>query len=270
MPIELDTDGATTKALRALTKQCEVDPKLANDTSIHLIVNTQQPVGIRNDHVPRIIPLKHSQMKSANDVRILLVCKDPSTLYRDSLTKEKATAELFKEIISVKKLKQRFRGKKLKELYNEFDVIVADYRVHHLLPSVLGSTFYHSNRKLPFVVRMSKQIKEKGSKMKEDCDPKYVKAQVKSICKNTWFLPNKDNCLSIKIGEIGVHAEAELIANAEDVIDFLCDRSKKPQGGCIKDGKIASIFVKTSNSVSLPIWKKPEQESIDDDEEIRL
>ncbi|CDO96158.1 unnamed protein product [Kluyveromyces dobzhanskii CBS 2104] len=270
MTIQLDADGAFTKSLSALIKECQVNPKLANDTSIQLIINTEQPVGIKNDHVPRVIPLKHSQMKSASDMRILLICKDPSTLYRDSLTKEKATAELFKEIISVKKLKQRFRGKKLKELYAEFDLVLADYRVHHLLPNILGATFYHSNRKLPFVVRMSKQIKEKGSKMNDECDPKYVKAQVRSICKNTWFLPNKDNCLNVKIGEIDVHAVAEIIANAEDVIDFLCDKSKRPQGGCIKDGRISSLFVKTSNSMSLPVWKKPEQDLTDDEEDLKL
>lgn len=270
MVLQLDSDGQATKALIALKKQCKSDPKLANDSSIHMIINTMRPVGITNDHVPRIIPLHYSTMGSVRDTRILLICKDPSTLYRDALLKEKSTAELFKEIISVKKLKQRFRGKKLKELYNESNLVVADYRVHHLLPNILGATFYHSNRKLPFVVRMSKQVKEKGQKMKEECDPKYIKAQVKSICKNAWFLPNKDNCLNIKIGEIDKHTEEEMIANAEDVINFLCDKTKKPQGGVIKDGKIASVFVKTSNSVSLPIWKQPEQEESDDEEELKL
>lgn len=270
MNIELNNTGLATKALKALNKQCGEDPKLAHDVGIHLIINTEQRIGIKNDHIPRIIPLHHGKMKTYSELKILLICKDPSNFYRDALIADDSTSELFKEVIGLKKLRQRYKGKKLKTLFDEFDVVVADYRVHHLLPNILGATFYQSNKKLPFVIRMSKQIKEKGSKMKEECDVKYIKAQVRSICKNTWYVPNKDNCLSVKIGEIGVHPIGEVVSNAEDVLNFLCDKRKKPQGGCIKDGKISSLFVKTSNSVSLPIWHKPLMEEADDDEDIKL
>ena len=49
-----------------------------------------------------------------------------------------------------------------------------------------------------------------------------------------------------------------MIYNVIDIVSFLTDKSKKPQGGCIK-GCINSIYVKTSNSASLPLYIKEEQ-----------
>lgn len=270
MSIELTDNQVALKSLKALDKQCQEDPKLANDVSIHLIVNTEKRIGIRNDYIPRLIPLSDGRMKKCSDLKILLICKDPSEFYRNTLVNDDITSDMFKEIIGLKKLRQRYRGKKLKELYNNFDLVVSDYRVHHLLPDILGSSFYHSKKKLPFMIRMSKQIKEKGLKMKEECDPKYVRAQIRSICKNTWYVPNKDNCLSIKIGELGVHDFDQVLSNAQDVIEFLCDKNKRPQGGCLSKTGVSSLFIKTSNSISLPIWNKPDLSKSDDEEDIRL
>lgn len=211
-------------------------------------------MGIKRDNIPRIIPLTKCKLFKPRDLNILLITKDPSSLYRETLTKDEHTSELFKEIISVKNLKRRFRGSKLTQLYKDFDLVIADYRVHHLLPEVLGSRFYHGSKKLPYMIRMSKEVKLKRQQMVEKCDPIYVRAQLRSICKNTSYIPNDDNCLSVRVGNIQKHSIPEILQNIQDTVNFLTDRSKRPQGGVIKGG-IISIFVKTSNSTSLPIYQ---------------
>lgn len=257
------------RSLESLINQCEKDPQLSKDSNVHMIINTQKRIGVKNDFIPRIIPLSHCKFDRYTDLRILLIVKDPSSLYHSALSQNEFTATIFKTIISVKKLKSRYRGSKLNTLFQDYDLIVADYRVHHLLPPILGSKFYNSNKKLPFMVQMSKQVKIKGQKMKDECDPIYLRAQIKSICKNTWYVPNPDNCLSVKIGQIGRHSIEEITHNIKDVVNFLTDKRKKPQGGII-NGTINSLFLKTSNSVSLPIYRAVKKTNESEYEEICL
>lgn len=256
--MKVDGDGLATKALESLLSHCETDPKLKQDKNVHIVIYMGKKMGISKDYVPRIIPLQSCKLDKPKNLRILLITKDPSTSYRQALTSHESTADLFKEIISVKGLKRRFRGAKMNHLYKEFDMLVADFRVHHLLPEILGSRFYHGNKKLPFVIRLSKKLPIKGQKMEDECDPLYVRAQLRSICKNTSYVPNNDNCLSVKIGQVRKTSVGEMVENIHDIIDFLSDKTKRPQGGVIKGG-VVSIFVKTSNSPSLLVYEKPQE-----------
>ncbi|SCU96240.1 LAFA_0G05160g1_1 [Lachancea sp. 'fantastica'] len=266
---QIDQNHLATNALTSLVERCKNDPKLSNDKNIHMVINTKKPIGLKNDYVPRIIPLSKCRMHKPGELRILLITKDPSTLYRKTLTEDPATSDLFKTVLSVRNLKGKYRGSKLNKLFKEYDLVVADYRVHHLLPSILGSAFYHSKKKLPFIVQMARTAKVKGQKLADECDASYVRAQIRSIAKNTFYVPNVDNCLSVKIGEVGVHSAQEMVHNIQDVVSFLTDKSKKPQGGVIR-GDISGIFVKTSNSVSLPILKLEKKAAVAEDEELRL
>lgn len=258
------------KALESLLVHCKADPNLQNDKNVHIIMSMSRKMGVQNDSIPRIIPLTSCKLNKPKDLRILLITKDPSTIYRETLTKDDATADLFKEIISLKGLKRRFRGVKMNQIYKEFDLLVADFRVHHLLPAVLGSRFYSGNKKLPYVIRMSKEIMSRGKKSINECDAAYVRAQLRSICRNTSYVPNNDNCLSVKIGEVNKTPLNEMLQNIQDILNFLTDKTKKPQGGIVK-GEITSIFVKTTNSPSLPIYEiVAEPASVYEDDDLRL
>ncbi|QLG71731.1 hypothetical protein HG535_0C00800 [Zygotorulaspora mrakii] len=268
--LQIDRDGTAGKALGALLEHCKTDSNLQKDKNIHMIISTNKKMGAQKDSIPRIIPLTSCKLNKPKDFRTLLITKDPSNVYRDALTKDAATSELFKEIIGLKSLKRRFRGIKITQLYKEFDLIVADFRVLHLLPDILGQKFYRGNKKLPYAMKMSREMVVKGKKTIDVCDPLYVRAQLRSICKNTSYVPNNDNCLSVRIGQVNKTTVPEMLGNIRDIISFLTDKSKKPQGGTIKGG-ICSIFVKTTNSPSLPVYEKnmstPEE---DDSENIKL
>lgn len=252
--LKLSIKDLSRKALQALIQECSKNEKLQNDTEIQMIINTGKKMAVTKDYVPRIIPLTQCKLNHPKDLRILLITKDPSSRYREVIVNDNSIKDLIKEIISVKNLKRRYRGSKLNMLYREFDLVVADYRVHHLLPKILGNTFFSTTKKIPFVIKMSRHIKVRGEKLDEECDIKYIRAQLKSIAKNAYYLPNEDNCLTIRIGDINKHSIDEMLNNVIDIVQFLTDSTKKPQGGIIK-GNIASIFVKTANSISLPLYK---------------
>ncbi|EDO17400.1 hypothetical protein Kpol_1060p57 [Vanderwaltozyma polyspora DSM 70294] len=251
--LNLNKDPLVAKAVTSLVNHCENDPKLKNDKNIHITITMSKKPAVSKDHTPRIIPLSCCKLNKPKELRILLITKDPSTFYKDILTKDEATSELFKEIIGLKNLKRRFRGSKLNQLYKEFDLIVADYRVHHLLPTVLGSRFYNGNKKLPFVIKMSRKELVRHQKTEEECDPIYVRAQIRSICKNTSYVLSGDDTIAVKIGVLHKHSISEMVENIQDIVDFLSDKTKKPQGGIIKGG-IKKIWVKTPNSDSLAIY----------------
>lgn len=248
--LELEKE-AVYRGLNALREHCEQTNETNRD--VQLIINTGKKLGLTKDYVRRIIPLKHVKMNKLGDYRILFITKDPSTTYRDVLQKDEFTSELFKEIISIKNLKRRFRGSKLTLLYKDFDLVVCDYRVHHLLPDILGNRFYQSGKKTPYMIKINKSIKEKRSKMDETIDTKYIRAQIKSICKNTSYLPNQDNCINVKIGQLDKLDNGKILHVIEDVVSFLADRNQKPNGGIIKGG-VKSLQIKTNTSISIPIY----------------
>ena len=253
--LKLNKKDLSTKALEALIEECSRNKKLQNDTEIQMVINTgKKKIALAKDYIPRIIPLTKCKLNHPKDLRILLITKDPSSVYREAINGDDSLKDLIKEVISVKNLKRRFKGSKLNILYKEFDMVVADYRVHHLLPKILGSRFFSTTKKIPFVIKMSRQVKIRGEKLNEECDTKYIRAQLKSIAKNAYYLPNEDNCLIIRIGDINRQSIDDMLNNVIDIVQFLTDPTKKPQGGIIK-GNIATIFVKTTNSISLPLYK---------------
>lgn len=191
-----------------------------------------------------------------------MVTKDPSTPYREPLTcKNSPTEDLFNEIMPLKKLKIQARSSKsLKKVFHEYDLILADHRIHHLLPDVLGEMFYKGHKKVPYMIQMSRPDpsapKVKKQERVETCDAKYVRDQIRSICKNTSFIPNKDTTISIKIGYTDFEIE-KLIANILSVCEFLKDPKFQPIGGLLKyNNQIRGMFVKTNDSMSLPIYKR--------------
>ncbi|CCK69234.1 Utp30p KNAG_0C01210 [Huiozyma naganishii CBS 8797] len=242
-------------ALDALIAECKTNPKLAEEKDVQIIINTgKNKLNATKDYIPRIIPLKNCKLNHPKDMRILLITKDPSTLYRDSIEKDEYLRDVIKDVISVKHLKRKYKGAKINLLYKEFDLVVADYRVHHLLPKILGAKFFAGSKKLPFMIRLSKAVRVKHQQMVNECDCKYIRAQLKSITKNAYYVPNKDNCLTVRIGQVGRQSVDDMLDNVVDIIQFLSDIKQKPQGGIIR-GPVVSIFVKTASSASLPLYE---------------
>ncbi|CDK25450.1 unnamed protein product [Kuraishia capsulata CBS 1993] len=259
LPIEGDAARQAKKSFRAL--KSHIDKTTKSRELVYLVVNTANPTTRKDDYIPRIIPVRN-RLGTTTETSILLITKDPATTYRDTLrAKDSPTEDVFSEIMSLKKLKSISKNpKKVKKLFNEYDLVLADHRLHHLLPSVLGATFYKGHKKLPRKLQMAKPDPDalltktsKSHKLKDErCDPKYVMAQVKSIVKNTSFLPSTGTSMSIRIGYSDMKTD-QLIENANDVLEYLSNPKYKPVGGIISRNDIRALHTKTAESISLPL-----------------
>lgn len=257
----------TIKSIKSL--KAHIKKTKGTNEAVFLTINTTVPLLRSKDYTPRIIPLTHALDKLENK-SVLLVTKDPSTPYRNILTdKDSPTEDVFNQIYTLTKLKRMSsNAKKTSALFKEYDIIVADHRVHKFLPDILGPQFYVKNKKIPFVVQMAppdpnaKLTKtSKSHKLKDErCEAKYVKGQMKSIARNAHCLPPANGTfMSIKVGYTDWLSD-KIMANINDVMIFFME-SKYPSGGLIKGKKmLESLYVKTSDSISMPVYKQEEKE----------
>ncbi|ABN66903.1 predicted protein [Scheffersomyces stipitis CBS 6054] len=266
------------KSLKALKSQVNVENGQGDiGMPVYLIINIKIPIVRAKDYTPRIIPIAHKLDKLENK-SILLVTKDPSTPYRTALTeKDSPTEDVFNQIYTLTKLKSIAKDpKKVYKLFKEFDIVVADNRVHKFLPNILGAQFYLKNKKIPYMVQMARPDPnaeltraKKSNKLKDDrCDPKYVKSQMKSIVGNTSYLPNSNgNCLSVKVGMHNWEVK-QILKNIDDVIQYLTEDRFRPVGGVLKSVEnLGTIHVKTSESISLPVFTPADPEPEDDNDD---
>lgn len=269
------------KSAKALSSHITKEKGAEHLEPIFLIINTKIYLTKVKDYTPRIIPLSKGLDKLENK-SILLVTKDPSLPYRDALTKKDSpTEDVFNQIYTLTKLRHISKDpRKLTNLFKEFDIIVADNRVHKFLPDILGARFYVKNKKIPYMVQMAKPDKDaklvkgkKSAKLKDDrCEPDYVRYQMKSIVRNTSYIPSATGtCISIKIGYSNWKPE-EIMTNANDVLKYLIEPKFQPVGGLLRTTKnLVSIHIKTSESISLPVLQKEvEKENEEDDDDSDL
>ncbi|KAK6203175.1 ribosomal protein L1/ribosomal biogenesis protein [Scheffersomyces amazonensis] len=261
------------KSLKALKNQ------FSNPTTIYLSINIKITIVRTKDYTPRIIPITHKLDKVENK-SVLLITKDPSTPYRDALTaKDSPTEDVFNQIFTLTKLKSIARDpKKVYKLFKEYDIVVADNRVHKFLPTILGGQFYIKNKKVPYMIQMAKPSAEsqaqlvrgkKSTKLKDDrCEPKYVKQQMKAIVGNTSYIPSSSgNCLFIRVGSTEWPIE-HILHNINDVLQYLIDTKYGPVGGVLKSiDNLGNIHIKTSESISLPLYTPTEITNDDEDDD---
>lgn len=263
------------RSVRALISHVSLKSDRSSEEPIYVIITSKTPLARKKEYVPRIIQLTH-KLDELTNKSILLVTKDPSTPYRQPLTeKGSPTEDTFNQIYTLTKLKSLAKDpKKITKCFREFDIVVADNRVHKFLPHILGGQFYIKNKKLPFMVQMARPdpraalTKTQNNKLKDDrCEPKYVQKQMRAIAENTFFhLTSKGNCMSIKVGYTSWKPQ-QVIDNINDVLSYLTDTKYAPVGGQLKQTNIHSIVVKTSESISLPVVEAEiaEQKEEDDD-----
>lgn len=244
---------------------------------VYLIVNYKIQLVRAKDYTPRIVPIPHKLDKVGAKL-VLLVTKDPSTPYRAALTeKGSPTEDCFNQIYTLTKVRSMAKDpRKALRLFKEFDVVVADHRVHKFLPGTLGAQFYAKNKKIPYMIQMAKpdphaQLTrgKKSAKLKDErCDAAYVRLQLRSIVGNTSFVPPANgNCMSIKVG-YSDWLLAPIVANIAAVMLYLVEARFAPVGGVLRTMKnVQSVHVKTSESASMPVWReRAAADNVDDDD----
>ncbi|KIJ54798.1 hypothetical protein M422DRAFT_775026 [Sphaerobolus stellatus SS14] len=180
---------------------------------------------------PQRISLEHPLV----DPRLTAVClitKDPQREYKDLL--DNKNVNFISRVVGVEKLKGKFKGFDARRLLlRENGLFLADDRVIPLLPKLLGKEWFKA-KKQPIPVSLTKQD---------------LKAELEKAISSTYFLQNQGTCTSVKIANVS-HKESEVLANLKTAIPAVVSKV----GGW---ENIQSLNIKTSTSVSLPIWTCP-------------
>ncbi|KAJ3046219.1 hypothetical protein HDV00_000031 [Rhizophlyctis rosea] len=243
--------GKAAKALLAFNAKRKAEREGANPLIegsdheyVELVVSTKKmPEKLRVK--PLRIPIRHALLDEKAEV--CLITKDPQRTYKDLLA-EKGVTRVSK-VIGVSKLKAKYKSYEAKrQLCSSYDLFMADDRVLTLVPTLLGKTFFQK-KKHPVPVDMTK-----GNLLGE----------IDSAIGATYLHLNKGTCNLIRVGTTGFTAD-QLVENITTAIGPIVE--KIPQ----KWKNVQSIHLKTTTSVSLPLWNslpdKPSEEEAKKKEE---
>lgn len=255
------------RSLRGLIGHVAKSHGPAHHEPIYLVINTHTPLIKRKDFTPRVVPVTYP-LRQIDEKKILLISRDSH--YRELLQKKgAATEDLFHDIIQFKKIKSMSGNRQsLVRLAKENDLVLADSRIHSKLVDILGAPFYSKNKRVPYMIQMAPWTTHRlhaSSGLEHRLDEKYVRKQVKSILANTSVLPTTGNCVHVVVGYSDWKL-SHVLANINDVVDFLTNEKFKPAGGLLAGIEgFHSILTKTTEGIALPIMKKAKDADADSD-----
>ena len=232
-----------TKAVAALRKHSEkvkaeggsklFDGDDDDAETYSVMVSTRRvPQRASNKLVP--IPLPHPLL-SLDVAEVCLIVKDhQGEGHKDAKRK---VAEMEKcgvaKVLGISKLRNNYKPHEAKrKLCDSYDLFLADARVLPLLPKLLGKTFFKKKRQ-PVPVDLTK---------------KDWPAQVRKAAAATYARRGAGTCVSVKVGR-AAHSQKEIVANAMAAIDGVVDAVVAR-----KWANVQSIFLKTTESVALPVY----------------
>lgn len=185
---------------------------------------------------PKLIPLPHSCNDNAE---ICLFSKLPGKQVKEML-KAKGVSGITK-VISLVKLRKNYKTFQLKrDLCSQFDVFLCDERIYHMLPKVLGKTFF-SRKKEPTPIDVTKTD---------------LSREIKKALSSTKIRLGHGSCSAIKVGTTR-HTPEEVKENIRAAVDRIA--KVIPRGW----NNIQALHLKTSESVALPLYNSlPEVENV--------
>lgn len=211
---------------------------LGNEEFFYLVVGLKK-IPEKSPVNPTLLPLTHSFYEEAREkgaVEICVFTKDPQKSYKEKLLKRKSIGK----VIGMTKLKAKYKPFEAKRLLaSSFDFFVADDRIIHLLPPLLGKAFY-DRKKIPIAINLKRFVDG-------DADLKAFDAEIEKIMNSTVMIHSKGPCVSIKIG-ISSQSTSDIVDNIKCVVSALND---KIAGGF---ENVQSLNLKTTTSIALPVY----------------
>ncbi|KAF8743752.1 hypothetical protein AX14_000720 [Amanita brunnescens Koide BX004] len=178
---------------------------------------------------PVRIPIVHP-IVDPRTTQVCLIVKDPQREYKDLLETHKI--KFISRVVGLAKLKGKFKPFDARRaLLKEYGLFLADDRVIPTLPKLLGSKWFEA-KKQPIPVSLTK---------------KDLKKELERAISSTYMNQNRGTCTSIRIGTLS-QKPSQILENLKTALPVIVQH--------IKDGweNVQSLFIKTSSSVSLPIW----------------
>ncbi|GMM32585.1 Utp30 protein [Martiniozyma asiatica (nom. inval.)] len=241
---------ATEALLYALnSKSCK-----SNFVDLQINLNSSMLKTGKREYIARIINLPH-KLRSPIESKVCLVTKDNIETYRAKLIGEGDDEDFFStvvaSIIGFKKFKSILRHpKEAKDLYHDYDLIICDWRLRKDLPKVIqGTVLGKSNRRFPLLVQINNPadaaVNPQAVGGSDSVDKKHVMKQIKSLCKNTSFVPTTGKSLSVIAGKRGMSGR-QILENV-DMILSTCGikRDNIKQLFLVCDGETVPFFPET-------------------------
>ncbi|KAM3281372.1 ribosomal L1 domain-containing protein 1 [Capsicum chacoense] len=139
------------------------------------------------------------------------------------------------KVIKISKLKSEYKSFEAKrELYDSYELFLADKRVVNLLPGLLGKQFYKKKRKVPVPVDL-----RGNSSWKEE---------IERACSTTLLCLGNGTCSVLKIGKGGME-NGEVMENVLASIDGIIEFVPKKLDG------VRAFHLKFSDSLALPVYE---------------
>ncbi|KAI8149197.1 ribosomal protein L1/ribosomal biogenesis protein [Fennellomyces sp. T-0311] len=225
-------DNKARKAFKALYKH-EQQKKNASVETVWLTIATKNNIDLVKS-APLCIPLRHAVQTP--ETQRCLFTKDPQKTFKDLLISKKIKG--VHKVIGISKLKKEYASsEKKRQLLSDYGAFLADKRIAHLLPRVLGKEFY-KKRKEPMPVDLRA----------EDLQKEILRA-----VRSTYMHFNYGKFYAVRIATTG---QSDIQA-FENCIEALPHILKGVVGG---SKNIRSLQIKTSESMSLPLYEDGEQD----------
>ncbi|KAM3339013.1 ribosomal L1 domain-containing protein 1 [Capsicum galapagoense] len=139
------------------------------------------------------------------------------------------------KVMKISKLKSEYKSFEAKrELYDSYELFLADKRVVNLLPGLLGKQFYKKKRKVPVPVDL-----RGNSSWKEE---------IERACSTTLLCLGNGTCSVLKIGKGGME-NGEVMENVLASIDGIIEFVPKKLDG------VRAFHLKFSDSLALPVYE---------------
>ncbi|WPG97870.1 ribosomal protein L1 [Acrodontium crateriforme] len=247
------------------------EDEVADSIPVWLVLSTKKHIIDKQRLKPGKIVLPNPYL-DANDetLRICLITADPQRKYKDLIADESFPLELGKRVsrvVGITKLKAKYKSfEARRQLFDEYDVFLADDRIITYLPTVLGKVFYKSGSKRPIPVTLEgkrQSIDEKGNKRrklaeggskvtKSDVKPSDIAQQIERTLSSTLVHLAPSTTTAVKVGTQSMEPK-QLQENIEHVTNSLVEKYV-PQ----KWQNVRSVHIKGPNTVALPIWMTTE------------
>ena len=228
-------------AVRALATHLE---KVANDkpasklfeddaeTYMALISLKQTPKEAKSARLTQV-PLPHPLL-DLESAELCLIVKDHDG--EGHKAAKQRVAEMEKcgvaKVLGISKLKANYKAHEQKrKLCDSYDLFLADDRILPILPKLLGKNFF-KKKKQPVAVNLTK---------------KDWVSQVKLAATSTYLNIQGGTCVNVKVGKSTMDVD-DIVENAVVAINGAANKIPR------KWGNIQSIYIKTTDSVALPVY----------------
>ncbi|KAG9085913.1 hypothetical protein FRC06_003370 [Ceratobasidium sp. 370] len=225
---KLAIDALLKHAAKVQAERDETELLGAKDELVWLNVNVKR-VHPEKKLKPFSIPLARPIIDPRTSP-ICLITKDPQREYKDLLAAQ--NIKFIPRVVGVTKLKGKFKPfEARRQLLKDHGLFLADDRVVPLLPKLLGKMFFDA-KKQPIPVNLQR---------------KELKAELERAVSSTYMHQNQGTCTAIKIAPMSF-TPAQVLENLTTALPNVVKHIK---GGW---DNVQSLNIKTSTSVSLPIW----------------